>query len=215
MYSPFLTFWRSMFYGDKVGVNRWEFSYIQWDFNTLPVTDEMAICLVTLSEPELKCEPTTSQPVSLLGTGLLPSDNPSPGSLPTPATISNTCFHCSRSWPVETVGMPTTCLVLRTLKRSSRVRVQQLWQKKPRLASPYGLHSWCAGHWMPALLWLLVDPHCELPICLKNEESSVQHVPCSLGWACEPLLSLHPPSVPLQFPSTAECLLSPRLCAPS
>lgn len=36
--------------------------------------------------------------MSLPGTGLLPSNNLSPGSLPSPATLSNKCFHCSHSF---------------------------------------------------------------------------------------------------------------------
>lgn len=103
----------------------------------------MAICLVTLSEPELKCEPTTLQPMSLPGTGLLPSNNLSPGSLPSPATISNTCFHCSQSWLVKTVGMPTAFLVFRTLKLSS-------WDEyinsgRIKRTSPALLHSRCGS----------------------------------------------------------------------
>lgn len=36
-------------------VDKWNiraFSYSQWDFNTLPVTNKVAICLVILSEPQ-------------------------------------------------------------------------------------------------------------------------------------------------------------------
>lgn len=142
------------------------------------MTDEMAICLVTLSEPELKCEPTTLQPMSLPGTGLLPSNNLSPGSLPSPATISNTCFHCSQSWLVKTVGMPTAFLAFRTLTLSS-------WDECINSGRITFSRAPPLPGWKPFSGF-------ELPTCLRSRVKCKKHVPCSPGHVSLCCLSTSP-----------------------
>lgn len=104
----------------------------------------MAICLVTLSEPGLKCEPTTLQPMRLPGTGLLPSNNLSPGSLPSPATISDTCFHCSQSglWRQRDAN---SFPAFQNTKAIVLGQVHQLWRDKAHRTSPALLHSRCGS----------------------------------------------------------------------
>lgn len=79
-------------------------SYGQWDFNTFSATDEVAFCLIILSEPQLKQEPTASLSMCLAGAGLLPSSYMSTGKLPGLTTFSKTCFHCCKSLTYEENG---------------------------------------------------------------------------------------------------------------
>lgn len=118
-----LTLQGSLFHQEKKNGGESNFSYNQRDFTTLPATDEVAICLVILCEPQSNQEPTASLPMCLAGAGLVPSNHRSPGKSPSLATFSRHASTALSHLLTKRMEMPRTFLILKLLKLPCWVRL--------------------------------------------------------------------------------------------